>query len=66
VVESIEAITLLEDETHSKVYVTGPQYVLMFFAEVNPVVNETKTSFDMSVITGTITLVGSHGSLIVT
>ena len=40
--------------------------MLMFFAEVNPVVNETKTSFEMSVITGTITLVGSHGSLIVT
>jgi hypothetical protein len=40
--------------------------MLMFCAEVNPVVNETKTSFEMSVITGTMTLVGSHGSLIVT
>jgi hypothetical protein len=27
--------------------------VLMFCAKVNPVVNETKTSFEISVITGT-------------
>ena len=62
----MDATTLWEAETQMNVYVTGPQYVLMFCAKVNPVVNETKTSFEMFGITGAMTWVGSQGSFIVT
>jgi hypothetical protein len=39
--------------------------VLTFFAKVNSFVNVRKISFEMSVITGTATKVGSQGSLMV-
>ena len=39
VAESMDATTLWEAETQLNVYITGPQYVLMFCAKVNPAVN---------------------------